>query len=553
MVTAGLSRSRMDFLWRGAPSVGHMRESLFVSGPDVPSYLRDVELLSAGLEWPASNGPTSITMEHIADAVRATSDPLICPPRIRLGHTSPLNDGEPQFDPFAAIGDAEPAFGTFTNLRTENDGAVLVADVDRILWWLAASAPATYPNRSSEAVWEVCGANFDVQSPSGGRYSMVITAVAFLGVALPAVEDLEDLSALIVNGPSALTSSAPAAAAALAAPEQGAAMSVSTATIRQRFNFDWAMDSDNGVEQNTYWWWARDIRVDDNEVIADDDEGNLWSVPFTTDGEDEVTFGEPARVRETYVPVAAAQNVVSFSRPTKPERPPAAAANAAESRPDPEGEDMDDRVREILEGQGLDPDTATEAQVTAAEQFATAFPQDPAATTTEPEGAAEGDDAPEGEATEQPEGEATTPAPEPVAAAAAPAASSLTIAVDRAQWEDTQREIQLSRQERRGREREQFDAQCSAAVLDGRIAPSVRAAWRAEIDPGDNPDATSLARAQAAQAALAALPAGRVPLDPQSVAPDPETDPMLSADELPDGVSLLNPAERRELRARRSA
>lgn len=316
------------------------------------------------MDWPASTGPATIRFEHLRDAViAANEDPLVQVPRIRLGHTSPINGDAPQHDPFAALGDAAPSFGVFRNLRLINDGAVLVGDADEIPAWLAEMAPSAYPNRSAEAVWQVVSPQADVQTSGDRRYEMVLTGVALLGVEIPAVGDLPDLQELIVNGPSALK-----ALSAAAGDGEGTSLSVSTTVVRERFNFGWAMDPENEAEQNTYWWWARDVRVDPMEIIADDDEGGLWSVPYSTDGEDEVTFGEPQRVRETFVPVAAAQ-VATFARPSKPSRPPATAAAsnpAATARPDEGESPMTDQVREFLVGRGIDPDTATDVQINAA-------------------------------------------------------------------------------------------------------------------------------------------------------------------------------------------
>lgn len=524
-----------------------MADSLFLSGDDVPDYLLGVELMTAGMEWPAMSGPVTITLEHIADAiVAANDDPHIQVPRIKLGHTSALNGNAPDFDPFAAIGDAEPAFGQFHNLAAANDGAVLLGDANNILTWLAETAPASYPNRSSEATWQVAAVDFDVQTPGGKRYSMVVTAVALLGVYIPAIADLEDLQTLLVSGPAALAAREETDVPA-GQPAAPAALSVSTEVVWQRFNFEWAM-GENDAEPDTYWWWARDIRLDPNEVIADDEMGNLWSVPFSTDGEDALTFGTPVRVRETFVPLAASQRLVaSFARPIKPPRQPAAAAgaNAADARPDPEGvTTMDESVREMLAGMGLDPAAASEEQIQAATVLAQARAETPGDPPADPPPEPDPDAEPDDEPADEPAGD-REPAP-------ASASSPLTIAVDRAQWEETQREIELSRQERRGNECRQLDTAASAAVLDGRIAPSVREAWRTEIDPGDRPDAASLARAQAAQAALAALPAGRVPLDARATIPDPAGDTFPANEPLPANVSLLTPGQRAEARARRA-
>jgi hypothetical protein len=67
---------------------------------------------------------------------------------------------------------------------------------------------------------------------------------------------------------------------------------------------------------------ARDIRLDPDEVIADDGEGGTYRVPFTTDGELDVTFGEAVEVRETFVDVAApAAAAASRERPREAARP----------------------------------------------------------------------------------------------------------------------------------------------------------------------------------------------------------------------------------------
>lgn len=519
-----------------------MTDALFLSGDEVPEYLRGVELMTAGMEWPAMTGDVTITVEHIADAVvAANDDPHIQVPRIKLGHGSVLNGDHPDFDPFAAIGDAEPSFGQFHNLAAVNDGAVLTGDANNILTWLAQVAPAAYPNRSSEATWEVAAVAFDVQTAGGKRYSMVVTAVSLLGVYIPAIADLEDLQTLLVSGPAAL-----ATGEETDVPREPdappAALSVSHSLIRQRFNFDWCM-GENDADEDTYWWWARDIRVDPMEVIADDEEGNLWSIPFTTDGEDTITFGTPVAVRETFVPIAAARVVASFTRPAKPARPPVAAeSTAAPARPEPEGVTMDENVREVLVGMGLDPDAASEEQVQAATVLAAARPDTPpegepdadADADAEP-GAddVEGEPAPGGE----PQGEAgtTTPVADPIAAAQSREFARLAAEVATLRAERDQATAATTSARR--------DDLVTTALTTGRIPPSEREHYRGLLDI-DETRAGEL---------LAALPANRIPLEARAQVPDPEAGELPPVGQpLPDNVSLLNPAERAALRARRA-
>jgi hypothetical protein len=530
--------------------------------------LPDIEIISVGMEWAASTGPHTVTFENIADAIAAANDdPHIQVPRVKLGHWSTLNDGIPMWEPFAALGDAEPAFGQVVNLYATNDGATLMGTPVEVPDWLRSSAPSSFPNRSAETVP-------DIVTPAGKRYSMVVTAVSFLGTGLPAVQDLEDLQRVIEGGPDAVTTAQSATAAAKPPDQEGtlpqtpAAASVSTSTIRERFNYEWAENSDNGaVDENgdplsTYWWWARDLRVDPDEVIADDDEGNLWAVPYSTDGADAVTFGPPVRVRETYVPVAAAaaaltssapesQRVLgTFSRPVKQQRPPAASRlQSSEERT------MDEAVRRALAAEhGLDPATATEADVNAAVLAATSTPA------PEPTG----DDAPTSEAPAEPTtpapapGTTPTPAPTPapvpaepapatppvdppivtppvtpppsavvtpaptsepatepdrVPVAASAAVGPETVPVSREVWDETQTRLGRLESEATAREtaatKARRDGKADGWVRSGRITPHERDLARANLEINE----------EATTKAYDALAAGRTPVEKDVVVP----------------------------------
>jgi hypothetical protein len=523
-----------------------MPEPAFLSGDQVPDYLRGVELMTAGMEWPAMSGPTTVTMAHLADAVEAANnDPHVQLPRIKLGHTSPLNGDHPDFDPFAAIGDAEPSFGQFTNLRLENDGAVLVGDATNVPAWLAAMAPSAYPNRSAEAPWQVESPLTDVQTPGGKRYSMCISAVSFLGVVLPAISDLEDLETLVTSGPAALASKTAAPAAAGDAPPS--AMSISEDEIRQRFNWDWAMDPENEVD--AYWWWCREVRVTEGEVIADDDEGHLFEVPFT-EADGVVTFGEPAQVRKTYIPVAASTTQVAcFARPSKPQRPPAAATSplAAIVRPDPEGGTMDENVRQFLEGQGHDPATATEAQIKAAEEFIAAFPAAPA----EPP-ADEPEEIPTGEAADdEPAGEAEAePGAERVPVAAARQVPDGMSLIDSATLADLKAGAAAGTQLAREKATDTRDRILSAARDEGRFPPARLAHYRTMYD-ADPEGTTVLLTADEDKGGLAK---GTVPLAARAEVTAQDATGVKYGEDglLAPNLSLLTPSKRAELLARRA-
>jgi hypothetical protein len=442
-----------------------------------------VELLSVGMDWPASTGPATVSFEHIASIVASQDDPHVVPARTRLGHESDINGEMLRWSPFSELGDAEPSFGTWTNLSTTNSGATLIGD-----WtgpaWLVDAAVWAFPSRSCEPMW-------DVVTPGGKRYPAVLSAVALLGVAWPACQDLEDLQAALSGA------SQPEEEPMPALSTEAAALSVSIDRVRRAFNYDWATDPDNGVAENTYWWWARDVRVDPDEVIVDDDEGGLWSVPFTTDGADAVTFGEPVRVRETFEPLlaaaqrvaSAARTVASFSRPSRAEKEEAsrfaAPDPAASVRPENEETPMDDNVRRTLAAaHGLDPDAATEEQVNAAVIAAGEQPETPEGDSETP---------PTPEPTPEPE---TEPAPEEDVVAAAQTAAAAAVSTE------------LERRDREAAAAAAFEADRDAflesKVLDGTIHRDTVPAFALAF--------TSPAAAATAKAAINEMKAGVVPV-----------------------------------------
>lgn len=468
---------------------------------DVLEYVtvEGIEIVSAGMAWNGMGGPYYITAEHLADMVAAQSDPLIRAARVKLGHIDPrFNGALTSHDPWNL--DADPAFGTWTNLRTTEGGVKIVADAVEVPADLAASLPSTFPNRSIEWVW-------DYETEGGRRYSAVLTDVALLGTRMQAVSDLADI--VRANLPAAVAepiladlTAAAAAREETTLPDHPAA-SVSVDRICQQFNFEWAMSEPiDGLD--TYWWWARDVRVDPDEVIASDGEGGTYRVPFKTDGDYEVTFGEPVEVRETYVDVSAASAAASaaqarhsqkslatkqLAKPEKPDRDnPAASRPRTEDAMSPGIDIAALRSRTGMSEEDL-PDDATEEQINAA------LAKEPEAETPE--------ETPEEIPAETPEAETPEPA----------AASERTVAVDRTRLEALERDAAAGAAARRSQLSAALDAEADAAVKDGRITPASRAEWRAAIDPGENPDAAATARAEAEKAALKGLTAGRVPVD----------------------------------------
>lgn len=286
--------------------------------------ISDVELCSAGMEWPSAGGPVTLTLEHIADAAAAWEDPLIVPARLKIGHTDPrfADLDDPGHDPFY---DGEPAFGSIHNHRLVNDGATLVGDYVYVPDWLAEMLPSCYPNRSIEGAYTIADgpggkleARWDVETQGGKKYSFVLTACALLGVQRPAVQDLEDLRLFMTEGDGVVVAGAPPAGGVAL----GGSMENVSGAVSLEADVDKVLDvfySEFCVEDNDrYWWWARSVRVDPNVIIADDDEGSLWRVPIKTDGDQNVTFGEPERVLQTFTPAPEAAATLTAASTAKP-------------------------------------------------------------------------------------------------------------------------------------------------------------------------------------------------------------------------------------------
>lgn len=428
-----------------------------------------VELVSVGMNWHGMNGDVTFTFDHLADAMAAANDDVhVKAPRIKLGHTDPrFNDGEGDHDPFF---DADPAFGRVENLRLENDGAVLVGDLVEVPVWLADVMPSAYPNRSIEGAY--LDGSWEVKTPGGKTYSFVLTAVALLGIALPAVQDLEDLQRLLAEGPEEdeveITEGDLAKARVAAASKVTA--SADTDKIIQTFWTEFA-------KEDRYWWWVRSIWTDPNELIVDDDEGHLFRLPFASDGEGNVTFGDPTEVRQTFIDVSTNEPVAARRGTPAAVYATRAAAGRTETRPAGAEQEkhMSDKIRERL---GLAEDATEEEVLTRLDEL-------------------------DGEETNESEAEGETPeveaeveeVEEPVAA------SDTTVSVDKGVLEDLQRQAQEGAAARAEQLNERREAILGAAVKAGKIAPASKDAWRTKLQAA--PDAT--------EQEIEKLPEGLVP------------------------------------------
>jgi len=143
----------------------------------------DVELCAVGT-WHASTGVTTFTREDLAACIAAMDCPGVRNPVLKLGHAE--EDGA------GLRWDGEPTIGWIGNMRLGPDDAKIIGDYTGMPGWLASILPSAYPDRSIEMYRP-----FKCQI--GHSHPAVITAVALLGVAPPAVgvlQSLQDVAAL---------------------------------------------------------------------------------------------------------------------------------------------------------------------------------------------------------------------------------------------------------------------------------------------------------------------------------------------------------------------
>ena len=154
--------------------------SELVTVPNVP-------MISTGIDYPTSTGLLTFTEQHLSDLVTSQDDPAIHAPRTKIGHTDPrFNASE---TPEGVKLDGEPSLGSWQNLRLGDNGQTVYGDIVGVPKWFAAIVSTAYPSRSVEG-------NFDVETVTGHKWSLVVDAVAMLGVIGPGVTTLDDLPLL---------------------------------------------------------------------------------------------------------------------------------------------------------------------------------------------------------------------------------------------------------------------------------------------------------------------------------------------------------------------
>lgn len=446
--------------------------------------IKGVPIAQTGIEYPASTGPVTFTEEDLADMVAAQDDPAIVCPRLKLGHI------DARFN--TALADGEPAFGLATNLRLENNGNTVVCDYEGVPDWLADVLPSAYPNRSVEGHW-------DVETVTGHKWRFVCTDVALLGVVWPGISTLDDLqTALSDAGPEGVEvepTETVQATGTLSAKVKEMLASVNLEDVRRQFYDEVATQ-----ETGRYWWWVRAVLLDPNELIVDDDDGGLYRVPFSTDGED-VTFDDPVPVKINYVdapePVAASAASVGAvmaavydHRPeTRQKEAPVEGSSTSPGTPPAEETAATVDLTLLRKHLGLK-DDATEEEVNAA--------------------LAAAGETPAGGEEDEPEEEDTP--------SAAELAASGTVTIDKETLATLQRNSQLGLtafERQRVSDRDQFLA---AALAAGKFPPSRlkhwTEAWETEHKVHGNADGI--------KATIEQMPAGLIPVSQLGGQPNTE-------------------------------
>ena len=265
-----------------------------------------VELLEVGENWETSTGVFTFDTERLVSCIASQDDPAVRTPVIKLGHVDPRFDGQ-------------PSFGRIINLRLENNDQTLVCDFAGVPLWMAQTMASAFPRRSIEGL-------LDVTTRTGNEWPMVLTGVALLGDAYPAIETLEDIQALWGSTPPKLYPVEDVEEIAASSPNkfivrkddtmpswlnkkkvaaaQPVKASVSIDSIRVAYYAQ--------LDRGQTWWWIREMRAEPLELIVDDDEGHLYRVSVTINGE-EPEFGEPSMVKIEYVAASGAPTVEQIS------------------------------------------------------------------------------------------------------------------------------------------------------------------------------------------------------------------------------------------------
>ncbi|MEJ6013809.1 hypothetical protein WG936_08170 [Corynebacterium sp. H127] len=305
---------------------------------DVP----DVELLKVG-QWPLSTGTVEFTTEDLAAAVRASQSPAVSRPVIKLGHC------DPRFD-------AEPAVGFVDNLRLSSDGTTLVGDLRGVPAWLADIMPSAYPRRSIEGA-------FSYRDQSGVIHSFALTGLALLGVTPPAVgtlSSLRDVAALYeVNAKAGRDG--PAEGIRIMPEIVQAAASVED--VRRHF-----YEAGPGAKS---FMWIEEMFLDPSEVIVmDEEDGQLYRIPFTVAEDGAVSWGEQEAVKREYVAASARTPDAVWGSAEESRDVAGEESPPTKTKEQPPMEFTEDQVNSLIAALGLNDSATADDVVKAVEKIA---------------------------------------------------------------------------------------------------------------------------------------------------------------------------------------
>jgi hypothetical protein len=264
---------------------------LMANNPQMAT-VKDVELIKTGIEYPLASGPHTFTTDELISVVESQSDPAIASPRIWLGHADDdrIHGGRHPGAPPSG----EPAVGMCKDLFLADSGHTLRGNLEGTPLWLAKIMGVAYPSRSVEA-------SMNVETVTGKKWPLVMSGLALLGVCWPGVSTLNDIAALYTaDGPEGIqiiegTSEQPVTITA-AADRQVRGQATVEDVRREFYDNIGSMDIDA-------WSWIRSMYLDPDELIVDDDNGNLYRVPFSISG-DSISFDDPKEVKIQFVNAA---------------------------------------------------------------------------------------------------------------------------------------------------------------------------------------------------------------------------------------------------------
>lgn len=393
------------------------------------------------------------------------------PAILKLGHTDPRFDGE-------------PAAGWLANMATANDGHSLVADFVGMPGWLGPILASAFPDRSIEGQW-------DYRCAIGHNHGFVLTGLALLGVAHPAIGTLASLQDVGRMYGVELSDATDASGRAFTIDLKGPPAMSKTTTVAATVSTE---DVRRAYYDDAPWeLWIEEISLEPLQLIVVNDEtGERLRVPVIVDpdgnGADGVEFGTPVAVVVRYedvtpaaspapaaapadgeaVAASASQTVRYASRTeSRPDRPVAASTPAAAADGPSEGASVVEITNEDLAALrtalGLD-DTADLAAIIAAVTETLAALR--AALGLE----------------DTADGTAIVAAVEALAAAApegteVAAAAGSVVSIDREAFASLQRDAKLGRAAHERQESEAREKVVDDAIQLGKIPPSRRAHW----------------------------------------------------------------------------